>query len=413
LGLIFPGQHLDSKLILMLRNIREFHIRKMKELREIINAYHQATANGKHTALATLVHVEGSSYRRPGARMLITDEGELTGAISGGCLEGDALRKAQLAIAQHKPRLVTYDTSDESDRSIGVQLGCAGIIHVLIEPIDAASENNPIQLLEQLSGLRQPAVAITLFNMEDRSGNQPGTSAYLLTDGTYFGTIPEDYFENELKADGPHCFETKQSRFITYQKNEISITAFLEYLAPNPRLIIVGAGNDAIPLSQFANVLGWEVHIVDGRNTHARPERFEPACQIIVSDAASILEKIIPDTYTAWMMMTHNYNYDLAMLRALHLQQTPYIGMLGPRKKLEHMLSDLHKEGIIITDDQLKNIYGPAGIDLGAETPEAIALSIVSEIQAVFSGIEGASLRNRNTVIHDRKNLKIELRRLQ
>jgi len=152
------------------------------------------------------------------------------------------------------------------------------------------------------------------------------------------------------------------------------------------------------------------VHIVDGRNTHARPERFEPACQIVVTDATSVLQQIIPDDHTAWMMMTHNYNYDLDMLRVLHQVKTPYIGMLGPRKKLEHMLNDLKNEGITIHGDQLKNIYGPAGIDLGAETPEEIALSIISEIQSVFAGIKGQSLRNRDQVIHDRKNLKIELK---
>jgi len=227
----------------MLQNIGEFHIRIMKELRDIITAYQLASKTGKHTALATLVHVDGSSYRRPGARMLITDEGELTGAISGGCLEGDALRKAQLAIAQNKPKLVTYDTSDESDRSIGVQLGCAGIIQVLIEPIHSEIEKNPIDLLLQVAALRQPCVVITIFDMTNRTGTQTGTSAYLYADGTYFGKIQQDYFENEVKADALECFEKKQSRFITYQKNGSSTTAFLEYLPPNPRLIIVGAGN--------------------------------------------------------------------------------------------------------------------------------------------------------------------------
>jgi xanthine dehydrogenase accessory factor len=393
-------------------NIHEFHLYIMKELRDIITAQRQASKNGKQTALATLVHVDGSSYRRPGARMLVTDEGEITGAISGGCLEGDALRKAQLAIAQHKPRLVTYDTSDDSDRSIGVQLGCEGIIQVLFEPILSENENNPIELIQKVSELRQPCIMVTLFNLTDKTSNQKGTSAYLYADGTYSGSFKEDYFEGEIKADAQLCFEKKQSRFITYQKNESSHTAFLEYLPPNPRLIIIGAGNDAIPLSQLALILGWDVHIVDGRNTHARQERFEPSCQILVSDAASVLEKIIPDNHTAWMMMTHNYNYDLAMLRALHRVRTPYIGMLGPRKKLEHMLDDLKKEGLTIEPHQLENIFGPAGIDLGAETPEEIALSIVSEIQMVLAGIGGQSLRNRNTVIHDRRNLKIEIKKM-
>ena len=117
----------------------------MKEIRDIILAGERALLQGKQFALATVVHVEGSSYRRPGARMLITEDGMLTGAISGGCLEGDALRKALLVMSQQKPMLVTYDTMDDDDAKFGVGLGCNGIIQVLIEPIRPGQENNPLQ----------------------------------------------------------------------------------------------------------------------------------------------------------------------------------------------------------------------------------------------------------------------------
>src|SRR5512141_3163199 len=127
----------------------------MKELKEIVKAYELALAEGKKAALATVVHLEGSSYRRPGARMLIEDDGQLTGAISGGCLEGDALRKALLVMTEKKSRLVTYDTMDDDDAKFGVGLGCNGIIQVLIEPIDAANPNNPIQFLKAVNEKRQ------------------------------------------------------------------------------------------------------------------------------------------------------------------------------------------------------------------------------------------------------------------
>src|SRR5476651_2621586 len=123
----------------------------MKELQDIVNAFDKATAAGKQTALATVVHVEGSSYRHAGARMLITEDGQLTGAISGGCLEGDALRKARLAMAQQQPMLVTYDTTDDDDAKLGVGLGCNGIIHILIEPIHPENDNNPIALLKAIN----------------------------------------------------------------------------------------------------------------------------------------------------------------------------------------------------------------------------------------------------------------------
>ena len=151
----------------------------MKEIRDIIRSYEEAQNQGRQTALATVVHVDGSSYRRPGARMLITDEGQLTGAISGGCLEGDALRKALLVMSQQRSMLVTYDTMDEDDAKLGIGLGCNGIIQVLIEPIDPEEPNNPIQLLRVVAARRQKAVLITLFSLENKQDTQAGTCLLL------------------------------------------------------------------------------------------------------------------------------------------------------------------------------------------------------------------------------------------
>src|ERR1700743_3220560 len=147
----------------------------MKEIRDIIRAFDQAQAGGKRSALATVVHVEGSSYRRPGARMLVTEDGQLTGAIRGGLLEGDALRKAQHAISQQQNKLVTYDTTDEDDVRFGVQLGCNGIVHILFEPIDASKAFHAINVLKELAGTRRDAVLLTLFS-SDRRVQQLGTA---------------------------------------------------------------------------------------------------------------------------------------------------------------------------------------------------------------------------------------------
>src|SRR6476659_9229491 len=156
----------------------------MKEIRDIIKAFDEAQKLGKQTALATVVHVEGSSYRRPGARMLIEDDGQLTGAISGGCLEGDALRKALLVMTEKRSRLVTYDTMDDDDAKFGVGLGCNGIIQVLIEPINIAQQNNPIQLLKEVASRRQKAVLVTLFSMLNKKDPQPGTFLLLKEDNS-------------------------------------------------------------------------------------------------------------------------------------------------------------------------------------------------------------------------------------
>src|ERR1700759_3361808 len=146
----------------------------MKEIIDIVTAYEDATRQKKKTALATVVLVEGSAYRRAGARMLITEDGQLTGAISGGCLEGDALRKARMVILQQEPMLVTYDTMDDDEAKLGVGLGCNGIIHILIEPINHG-QINPITLLRTVIASRGYAVLVTVFSIEDRKAPQPGS----------------------------------------------------------------------------------------------------------------------------------------------------------------------------------------------------------------------------------------------
>ncbi len=383
----------------------------MKEIKEIINAYNENTKAEKKTALVSVVHLEGSSYRRPGARMLINDEGQLTGAISGGCLEGDALRKALLVITQQHSKLVTYDTSDEDDMSVGVQLGCAGIIQVLFEPLDTNNKNNPITLLEKVIAKRQNSILITLFSLAEKNKPQIGTCLLVEEDNTITGEIPFEEIKETILVDAKKALVKRASSFINYTVNNKTITAFIECMQPPTSLVVVGAGNDAIPMLTIGNTLGWDVSIVDGRNTHAKPERFVAACQVLVSKPEKVLEHITIDKQTAFVLMTHNYNYDLAMLKILVEKKVPYIGMLGPKKKLDKMLDELKDEGIQLTEEQLSTIYGPVGLEIGAETAEEIALSIIAEIKAVFEGKQGTSLRNNKDYIHSRLFTQIEERK--
>ena len=376
----------------------------MKEITHIINHYQKASAEGLRTALATVVHLEGSSYRRPGARMLVTEEGEITGSISGGCLEGDALRKAQLVIARDQARLVTYDTSKEEDASIGLQLGCAGIIRVLFEPVGTGKQN-PIDLLKASQADRTEKVLVTTFSEQSEHA---GTCLLFGADGAAHGTAPWPELDQPLKAAAIKALADQRSFFHHYGSGDRSVGAFIQYLPAPISLVIAGAGNDAIPLSAIATELGWQVQVIDGRHTHARPERFGASCQVFTGKPESLLEKVTIDRRTAVVMMTHNYRYDLALLKLLLPTEAPYLGMLGPRKKLDRMVDELRAEGLSVTDDMLKKVYGPVGLDLGAETPEEIALSIAAEIQTVFAGKHGDSLRNGPAVIHDREHLRIE-----
>ncbi len=376
----------------------------MKELQDIVNAFDKATAALKQTALATVVHVEGSSYRHAGARMLITEDGQLTGAISGGCLEGDALRKARLVMAQNKPMLVTYDTTDDDDAKFGVGLGCNGIIHILIEPI-SAEKHNPISLFRMFLSKRQPVVLATLFSLKDKKKAQPGTCLLLTVNETLEGEFPDNIIREAILTDAEDVLKNGNSITKTYLYNN-EFTCFIALLQPAVSLVIFGGGNDAIPLTNLAAVMGWHTTLIDGRANYAVVERFPLAKRVITAKPEQALSHLIFDERTVVMLMTHNYNYDLAILRRLLPLNLTYIGALGPKKRLLRMLDDMKEEGIVVTPAQLQSIYGPAGLDIGSENADEIALSILTEIQAVLKKSSVVSLRDK-PFIHDRAADKI------
>ncbi len=363
----------------------------MKELKDIIIAYDKAVSQNKQTALATVVQVEGSSYRRPGARMLITEAGEITGAISGGCLEGDALRKAQRSMQLGQNKLLIYDTIHEEDQSLGIQLGCNGIVYILIEPILQKDANNPIQLLKKVALDRKEAALVTVFN-PDKNAAQTGTCLVVQEDESPM--ILDEYITKEL------AFVLQQKETITIPHPDRSI--LYQFIPPSIHLVIVGAGNDAQPLMEMAFLLGWHITVVDGRPAYATLQRFSKANQICLAKAANLWTSITIDSQTAVVLMTHNYNYDVAALEQLIGSACRYIGLLGPKKKQEKMLDELYAKGLNINASMRCKLYGPVGLDIGAETAEEIALAVMAEIKAVFSDRHGTPLKNRTVEIHER-----------
>jgi xanthine dehydrogenase accessory factor len=370
-----------------------------KEIIDILAAFRDAQREGRQAALATVVHVEGSSYRRPGARMLVEDNGKITGAISGGCLEGDALRKALLAMNQRKNKLVTYNTLEGDDVEFGVQLGCNGIVHILFEPIESNQVNNPIALLERSQSQRQDSVLVTLFSLKNFHGRQPGTCFFFDGENMY-STVKDESLEFDIKEDAATVLENKVSSFSQYSAN--GLAAFVELLLPPVSLIVVGAGNDALPMVDMATYLGWHITVIDGRATHANPRRFPKAHRIIVGKPAEVMEQVEIDERTVFVLMTHNYNYDLVLIALLLQKECNYIGALGPKKRLERLLAELKEKGMTVTEEQRNRIYGPTGLDIGAEAAEEIALSVLAEIKAVLAERRGSFLRDRPDTIHSR-----------
>ena len=369
----------------------------MKEIRDIITAYEENTAAGIPCVLATVVHVVGSSYRRPGARMLVTESGVLTGAISGGCLEGDALRKAMMALHENQNKLVTYDTTDDEDQVFGVQLGCNGIVHILFEPINKTDKYNPIEILKLLLSERRTTILATFFSLTDKN-NQIGTSAVFYPSDSVFVAENKKASVSLLNEYVTSVLSNEKSMVEDFPQN--SFTALIEYVPPPIALYIFGAGNDAQPLVNMANILGWETTVIDGRMTHATSFRFPLAKRVLVAKPLLAVRSIETDERTVCLLMTHNYNYDIEALKHLLQSACVYIGVLGPKKKMDKMFAELQQQGVTITPADLARVYSPVGLDIGAETSEEIALSMLAEIKAVISKRTAIMLRDKLQPIH-------------
>lgn len=369
----------------------------MKELQQIIQAYEICKPEKQSVALVTVVQVDGSAYRRPGARMLVTAEGNLTGAISGGCLEGDALRKAQAVIFQQKSMLVTYDTTDEDDQKFGVGLGCNGIIHVLIEPIDFENSENPVELIKSALSDRETSLLLTLFSVPNSKSEQIGT-IYLKKGNQEIGSlakVSQDFvpvLEREVAG-----FDAPQNQIKSFPEFH-QLSVFFEVIKPVTRILLFGAGNDTVPLAKMAEILGFELILIDGRKNLATSARFPFAKQIIHGTADEVSAKLETDIHTVALLMTHNFEYEAVVLEKLTSCMIPYIGILGPKRKTEKLIQRLETKGIQVYPE---NIYAPMGLDIGAEGAEEIALSILGEVKAVLAKKQGTFLRDKNGPIHE------------
>ncbi|MCB2379077.1 XdhC family protein [Hymenobacter sp. BT635] len=374
----------------------------MTELQRLLIAYDEHRTAGRACALASVVDVAGSAYRRPGARMLVTEEGQLTGAISGGCLEGDARRRARQTILQGRPTVVTYDSTDpDDDLQFGAALGCQGVVQILLEPLDFQNPDNPLELLRRwAAGVEAPAVVATVFGMGGTgAAAQMGERLLLLADGGVEGnlTAGSELYEAIL-SDARAALTAGQPATRHYAAGAGTVRVCLEIVRPPVRLTVYGAGNDVQPVVRLAAGLGWRVQVVDGRPNQAQALRFPEAEDVRVLPLAQI-EAEPHDTSFA-LLMTHNYYYDLAVLRHLLAAPTRYIGLLGPRKKYERLLDELQQDVPDAARQLAGRLYSPIGLNLGGETPEEIALSIVAEIQAVLAGRPAGFLRDSPDPIH-------------
>ncbi|MCW5605253.1 MAG: XdhC family protein [Burkholderiales bacterium] len=374
----------------------------MKELDEIVTAAEQARAAGKRAALATVVGIEGSAYRLPGARMLITDGRWTAGSISGGCLEDDVVLRAGQAIEKGEALLATYDTTSDDDIVFGVGLGCKGVITILIEPLQPERDGADFMgFAKSCLESRTAGTAATIVRVQGQVRAEPGHRMLVSAnaDTTDIGDV-------ELQArvrDALKRLSFSQGPLLTsIALSQGSVDVFLERVEPPTPLLVFGAGHDAIPVVGMAKVLGWQVTVVDHRPAYAMTARFPLASRVIRAATEEVLSHVDVTEDTLAVVMTHNYLRDLKLLEILLPLPMRYLGLLGPRKRTDQMLADLKARGITPTPDQLGRLYTPVGLDLGSETPAEVALSMLAEMQAVLANRPGSSLRERNAPIHNR-----------
>jgi xanthine/CO dehydrogenase XdhC/CoxF family maturation factor len=383
----------------------------MNEVRALIEAFDAAKRREERCALATVVSVEGSSYRRPGARMLVCEGGKSTGTISAGCLESDVIEHAKRVIGTGRARLVEYNTASTSDEMAwGLGLGCNGIVRVLVEPLASASLY--VEALRRSCGAN--AAPVLVATVYQHVPAESATAAPLIETGARL-LINDDGSVGRERLSGPLVAMLESelralsraemaSATRVYDVDGGAVKVFLEPLLPPVPLVIFGAGHDALPLVELARGLGWHIEVVDPQARPVSRSRFALADRVTLSRPEEACEQVTITPRTLTLLMSHNYSHDLELLKFLLASPARYIGVMGPRKRTERMLSELEAGEDVFRPGEaaLSRLYSPAGLDIGANAPAEIALSIIAEMRAVLDGRRGQMLRERRGSIHGR-----------
>ncbi|POF85655.1 XdhC family protein [Pseudomonas putida] len=376
----------------------------MSGLNTLLDALLAEREAGREAVLATVVKVEGSAYRRPGARMLVSRFGRPEGTISGGCLEAEVAKKAWW-LTEAGPALRSYSTAeadDASEEALSFGLGCNGKVHVLFERLPAG----PCALVDALLSVRdrqQPAAIATVIVSSGAAAPRLGERLCLMPGQEAAGELLRSVLVEQISADLQQTLLRGKSSRGLYPNGLGEVEVLLEYLPPARRLVIFGAGHDAQPLVRMAKLLGWHVTVIDGRAHFARAERFAEADQVLVGDVEQPFDYHELVRGAAVAVMTHSLVQDAHWLKGVLHSEPCYVGQLGPRERTERLLAGIHEQLAKPQDELpgLECLHYPIGLDLGGDTPECVAMAVLAEIQAVLNGRNGGSLRFRSASIHD------------
>lgn len=369
----------------------------MREIREILKQIEELPS-GEKAVLATVVELKGSGYRLPGARMLITANGDAFGTVSGGCLEADIMERAKRVLASAEAEVFTYDTTADENSVFSLNMGCRGVMRVLLEAVGRGSEI--VAALRRVWDTRSAVASAVLIGGERPGGriflNGPSGASPDDPEGLC-GPYPSLCEDLRTFAGSASNYET-----VSYATPGGKAEFVFEMLDPPIRLAVLGAGADAVPLAALAWGLGWQVDVYDHRPAFLNRERFASVDRLTLS-ARDALPEIAADPLTAIVVMNHNYDRDKAMLPAAVRSDAFYVGALGPKKRTGQILDELKDAGETYEIGQIARLRSPAGLDIGGDSPETIAVSIIAEIQSVHRKRPGGPLKDRTAPIYDRK----------
>jgi xanthine/CO dehydrogenase XdhC/CoxF family maturation factor len=377
-----------------LRAFDQRQYRKPMSSRRILQAFDAWRGQAEPLVLATVYATIGSTYSKAGHRILIASSGDYQGLVSGGCLEGDLASRAQSVLAVRAPAAVTYDLRDEADELFGLGIGCNGLIRVFLQPLLAEHDHEPFASLARAMLGRPPAACATVIEA-GTSGAALGATLIRAAGGDTSFLVDDDGLERRLDE---LCRAALATGSAALAVDADGLTVLAGPLRNIPRLLVLGAGLDAIPLVNLATELGWIVTVADHRPAYVERGGFGAAEAAIRIEADDLAHAVDLARFDAIVVMSHHLATDRAYLRQLATVDTPYVGVLGPPGRKARLLDELGADA----GDLGARLRGPVGMDIGADTPESIALSILAEAQAVIAGHATASRPATGRVLRPR-----------
>jgi xanthine dehydrogenase accessory factor len=367
-----------------------------EEERQLLQAINDAKASGKKAAIATVVRVVGSAYRREGTKMLIDADGGQVCMISGGCLEQEVGEVAKQVMESGQGVVKFFDLDEEVVWGLG--LGCGGAVDVYIEPLDIGKE---FKLWLEIVQAQKAGVLATILNVKEGSSFRKASRLFVAENGTVSGNLGHEDLNEQItrraKERMPQLYPRSETR--TFKANDEAIEVFIDVNVPPPELAIFGAGHDAIPVASYANKLGFRVTVIDARHAFVTPERF-PNASLVRTHPSGFAEKVTLSPRTYVVLMNHHLERDKESLAFALTKNVPYIGVLGPRSRFERMLNALKEENRMPSTKDLAVVRNPIGVDIGADTPDEIAVSVMSELIALRSNYKAGFLNERAGRIH-------------